>query len=117
MFKVGIKMQADVNGSLVALDKEGFLVNLEDWSEDVAELIARKDEIFLTDAHWEIVRVARDFYETFKVSPSMRALVKRTEQKLGPEKGKSIYLLNLFPVSPARYACKIAGLPKPANCL
>jgi tRNA 2-thiouridine synthesizing protein E len=47
----------------------------------------------------------------------MRALVKRTEQLLGSEKGRSIYLLQLFPTSPAKYSCKIAGLPKPANCL
>jgi tRNA 2-thiouridine synthesizing protein E len=51
------------------------------------------------------------------MSPAMRALVKYTEKKLGPEKGRSIYLLNLFPPSPAKVASKIAGLPRPTNCL
>jgi tRNA 2-thiouridine synthesizing protein E len=110
-------MQLTVNGQLIALDKEGFLKNLSDWNESVAAVIAQNDAIDLTDAHWEIIYVVREFYQTFEISPSMRALVKRAQQVLGDEKGKSIYLLQLFPVSPARFASKIAGLPKPANCL
>jgi tRNA 2-thiouridine synthesizing protein E len=106
-----------VHGRSIELDKEGFLINLSDWSEDVANIIALNDHIHLTEAHWEIIKLVREFYQTFQISPSMRALVKRTGQVLGEEKGKSIYLLQLFPVSPARYSCKIAGLPKPANCL
>lgn len=110
-------MQLAVNDQLIELDKEGFLINLNDWSEAAAEIIAQKDHINLTEAHWEIIYLVQEFYQTFQISPSMRALVKRTEQILGAEKGKSIYLLQLFPVSPARFASKIAGLPKPANCL
>lgn len=110
-------MQLALNGRIIELDKEGFLVNLGDWNEDVANLIAQQNQIHLTEAHWEIINLVRDFYQTFQIPPSMRALVKRTGQLLGEEKGKSIYLLQLFPVSPARYSCKIAGLPKPANCL
>jgi|SRR3954469_10457731 len=101
----------------IDLDKEGFLVNLNDWNEKVAEFIAEKDQINLTKAHWEVIYLVREFYQTFQISPSMRALVKRTEQVLGKEKGKSIYLLQLFPTSPAKFVSKIAGLPKPANCL
>ncbi|GGY70490.1 sulfurtransferase TusE [Cellvibrio zantedeschiae] len=110
-------MQLAVNGQLIELDKEGFLKNLTDWNESVAHALATNDNIDLTDAHWEIIYLVRDFYQTFQISPSMRALVKRTEQMLGAEKGKSIYLLQLFPISPAKFVSKIAGLPKPANCL
>jgi tRNA 2-thiouridine synthesizing protein E len=110
-------MQLTINDQLIALDKEGFLIHLADWSEAAAEVIAQKDQIYLTEAHWEIIYLVREFYQIFQISPSMRALVKRTEQILGTDKGRSIYLLQLFPVSPARYSCKIAGLPKPANCL
>jgi tRNA 2-thiouridine synthesizing protein E len=117
VFKAGINMQLALHGRNIELDKEGFLINLDDWNEEVASIIAQNDQIQLTQAHWEIINLVREFYQTFQVSPSMRALVKRTGQVLGEEKGKSIYLLKLFPVSPARYSCKIAGLPKPANCL
>jgi tRNA 2-thiouridine synthesizing protein E len=110
-------MQLTVAGKAIALDKEGFLVNLSDWDEAVAEALAQNEAIILDDLHWEIINLVREFYQTFQISPSMRALVKRTEQQLGKEKGKSIYLLQLFPISPAKLVSKIAGLPKPANCL
>lgn len=110
-------MPPETNEQFIELDKEGFLIHLDDWNENVADFIAKKDEINLTEAHWEIIYLVRDFYQTFQISPSMRALVKRTGQVLGAEKGKSIYLLQLFPTSPAKFVSKIAGLPKPANCL
>ena len=47
----------------------------------------------------------------------MRPLVKYIGQELGKDKGSSLYLLSLFPGSPARLASKLAGLPKPDNCL
>ncbi len=106
-----------VDGSEVATDKDGFLANLDDWSPAVAEALANAEQIALTQAHWEIIELLRDFYREFELSPAMRALVKRTAQKLGEEKGRSVYLLQLFPPSPAKIASKIAGLPRPANCL
>jgi tRNA 2-thiouridine synthesizing protein E len=110
-------MHLNLHDRKIELDKEGFLINLNDWNEEAAKAIAEQDAISLSDAHWEIIYLVRDFYQTFHISPSMRALVKRTEQILGAEKGRSIYLLQLFPASPAKFASKIAGLPKPANCL
>jgi tRNA 2-thiouridine synthesizing protein E len=47
----------------------------------------------------------------------MRILVKHVRSQLGEEKGNSIYLMQLFPGSPAKLASKLAGLPKPDNCL
>lgn len=110
-------MQLHINGRDVALDKDGYLVNLEDWDKATANAIAVQENIILLPAHWEIIALLQDFYREFELSPAMRALVKYTEKKLGPEKGRSIYLLELFPPSPARIASKIAGLPRPTNCL
>ncbi len=110
-------MQLLIKEHIVELDKEGFLKKLTDWNEEVAIKLAQQEGIQLIAAHWEIIELLRDFYQTYQLSPSMRALVKRTEQLLGSEKGRSIYLLQLFPPSPAKLACKIAGLPKPSNCL
>jgi tRNA 2-thiouridine synthesizing protein E len=101
----------------IEFDEEGFLRNLSDWSESVAEDIAQSEGIHLSDAHWEVIRVIREFYQTFQLSPAMRPLVKAVTAKLGKDKGKSIYLLKLFPGSPAKLVAKIAGLPKPDNCL
>jgi tRNA 2-thiouridine synthesizing protein E len=100
-----------------AFDREGFLRDLDDWSPQVAEQIARDENLELTEPHWEIVNLLRDYYREFDSSPAMRALVRYCALRLGPEKGKSIYLMSLFPGSPARLGSKIAGLPKPDNCL
>lgn len=99
------------------LDKDGYLVNLQDWSESVASELARQLDIELTDQHWEILYLIRDFHERRGISPVMRILVKMVEKEFGPDKGNSLYLLKLFPESPARVASKIAGLPRPANCI
>jgi tRNA 2-thiouridine synthesizing protein E len=98
-------------------DSQGFLKDLGDWNPVVAEEIAREEGIELSDAHWEIIQLLRDFYHEYEISPAMRILVKTVRTQLGEEKGSSIYLLQLFPGSPAKIASKIAGLPKPTNCL
>ncbi|QFT54667.1 TusE/DsrC/DsvC family sulfur relay protein [Microbulbifer sp. THAF38] len=107
----------NVNGQEIPLDKEGYLRNLNDWNRDVAEELARTEEIELSSAHWEVIELLQEFYRQFELSPAMRPLVKFIGQRLGPEKGRSIYLMQLFPPSPAKIASKIAGLPKPTNCL
>ena len=105
------------NSNNIEFDKEGFLKHLEQWNEQVAEYLASQEDIELTPAHWEIIQLLRDFYQQYELAPAMRPLVNYVKQQLGEEKGKSIYLLKLFPGSPAKIASKIAGLPKPDNCL
>ena len=99
------------------VDDQGFLLDLKDWNSELAEQLAHEEGIVLTDAHWEILYLLRDFYHEYALSPAMRILVKQTKLKLGEAKGNSHYLLSLFPGSPAKLASKIAGLPKPTNCL
>lgn len=99
-----------------ALDKEGFLRNLSDWSPGVAEQLAEAEGIQLTEAHWCIIRLVRDYYASYAIAPATRVLVKLVREQLGAEKGQSIYLMQLFTGKPAKLVSKIAGLPKPANC-
>ena len=100
-----------------AFDQEGFLRELDTWTPEVAAHIAAKENVQLTDAHWEVIELLRRYYQTYDTSPAMRPLVKFCRLELGPDKGSSIYLLSLFPGSPAKLGSKIAGLPKPDNCL
>ena len=101
----------------LSVDDQGFLLDLNDWNESLAKEIALSEGIQLTAAHWEVIFLLREFYHEFQISPAMRILVKQTKLKLGDDKGNSHYLLSLFPGSPAKIASKIAGLPKPTNCL
>ncbi len=99
------------------LDKHGYLVNLDDWNEEIANYFAAADQLTLRTEHWEIIYFLRDFYQQYKLSPPMRILVKELKKKYGPEKGNSVYLQSLFPKGPAKQATKIAGLPKPVRCI
>lgn len=101
----------------IPLDPEGYLVEQADWSEEVANLLAEDEGLALSSQHWEIIKIVRDFYARYEMAPAMRPLVKATKQALGEEKGRSVYLMSLFPGSPPKRIARIAGLPKPTNCL
>lgn len=103
--------------SSITLDKHGFLKDRQTWTRELATAFAADEGITLQDEHWEVIYLLREYFEEFDASPANRALVKYVKLKLGPSKGSSIYLMSLFPGSPARVGSRIAGLPKPKNCL
>ncbi|HTT12391.1 MAG TPA: TusE/DsrC/DsvC family sulfur relay protein [Burkholderiaceae bacterium] len=107
----------DVNGKAIEVDEEGYLVNLGDWSEDVANFIAKQEGLDMSENHWEVVNFLRKYYEEYQIAPAVRVLTKAIGKTLGPDKGNSQYLYELFPYGPAKQACKIAGLPKPTGCV
>lgn len=99
-------------------NNEGFLEDADSWTPKVAEEIAAEDSIQLNKNHWEIIEFLRGFYKQHEMSPpSNRLFVKAVKEALGDDKGNSIYLMQLFPGTPAKTACRIAGLPRPTNCL
>lgn len=106
-----------VDGEEVLLDKEGYLKALSQWTPEVASVMASAVDLELTQLHWEIIYEARFFYETYEMSPAMRPLCKYLSKRLGPDKSGSIYLMTLFPNSPAKMIARLAGLPRPDNCL
>jgi tRNA 2-thiouridine synthesizing protein E len=110
-------MAIEVGGRTLETDEEGYLVNLSDWTEDVANEIAKTENVDMTENHWEVVNFLRDYYNEFQIAPAVRVLTKAIGKKLGPDKGNSKYLYELFPYGPAKQACKIAGLPKPTGCV
>jgi dissimilatory sulfite reductase related protein len=110
-------MAITVGGKPLETDEEGYLVNLSDWSEEVANEIAKAENVELTPNHWEVVNFLREYYTEYQIAPAVRVLTKAIGKKLGPDKGNSKYLYELFPYGPAKQACKIAGLPKPTGCV
>jgi tRNA 2-thiouridine synthesizing protein E len=105
------------NGVPVETDEQGYLQNSSQWHEQLAEEIALQEGITLTEAHWQVIHFVREFYLQYNTSPAIRMLVKAMKQKYGEDKGNSRYLYRLFPKGPASQATKIAGLPKPVNCI
>ena len=105
------------NGCVIEHDEEGYLTELNQWNSELAVLIASSENLEMTEERWEVVNFLRSYYDEYQVAPAIRVLTKALAKSLGPEKGNSQYLYELFPYGPAKQACKIAGLPKPTGCV
>jgi dissimilatory sulfite reductase related protein len=100
-----------IDGHTFDVDGDGFLTNPNLWNDEVAQLFASYDGIGqMNEHHWAVVRVIRKNFEEKGMAPMVRVICKETGLKL-----KDIY--DLFPLGPARGACRIAGLPKPDGCV
>ena len=95
----------------IDVDAEGFLTDLQQWNEQLADQIARENGIpELTERHWLVVRFMRNRFLETGNAPSIRSL--------GKESGVPIKeLYQLFPKGPAKLAAKIGGIPKPRGCI
>jgi tRNA 2-thiouridine synthesizing protein E len=95
----------------VELNDEGFFVDPEQWTEEMAPELARREGIdALSEAHWKVIRFMRDEYAAKGSGPTVRVL--------GKASGVSVKeLYQLFPKGPAKVAAKIAGIPKPHGCI
>ena len=85
----------------VEQDAEGFLVDPQQWNEEIAVEIAQEAGIpELTPRHWLVVNYMRDTYLSAGEAPSIRSL--------GKESGVQIKeLYTLFPKGPAKLAAKL----------
>ena len=55
-------MEYLINNQKIEADKEGYLSNKSNWSEQLALIIAEGENIEMTENHWEVVHFVRDFY-------------------------------------------------------
>lgn len=116
-------MTITVGERVIETDPEGYLINPDDWDEDVAEAMALEqcecDHVTLTDDHWGLIQYFRDYYESQKTHPSMHELVMNLGKQHGrhfhERKAYEEYLYTLFPHGPVPGLCKLAGLQKPTN--
>lgn len=101
----------EIEGRVVEFDGDGFLADPTIWDEGLAASIARLDGIAeMSEKHWAIVKIIRSNWEEKGMAPMIRAICQQTGVKL-----REIY--ELFPMGPARGACRVAGLPKPDGCV
>ncbi|MCX7707669.1 MAG: TusE/DsrC/DsvC family sulfur relay protein [Anaerolineae bacterium] len=101
----------NLGGYEIEVDEDGFIQSPELWTPELAEAIARTEDVpELTEDHWKVVNYLRNYYQQFGIAPMIRKLCKETGFSL-----KEIY--DMFPSGPAKGACKIAGLPKPTGCV
>ncbi|MDR3370501.1 cobyrinate a,c-diamide synthase [Rhodoferax sp.] len=103
----------EVNGRPIATDMEGYLVHLNDWSEEFAQAQARQENLKLTDSHWEVIRFLRDHFDEHRVQAQVRTMIKHFASAWGTERGNNHQLHALFPIGgPQKQGNRLAGLWK-----
>jgi len=101
----------EYEGKILEFDGDGFLTDPKLWNEEVALLIAKEDDINeMNEKHWAIVNIIRKNWEEKGMAPMVRTICQEAGIRL-----REIY--ELFPLGPARGACRVAGLPKPDGCV
>ena len=101
----------------IQINSDGHLIDYSVWNTLVAEKQTKSEGITLTASHWEIIYLIQDFYKETETVPESRPLSNLISKTLDKEKSRSIYLMELFGGTPAKVIAKIAGLPKPTNCI
>jgi len=110
-------MEAIVNGKTIELSEAGWLMNLDEWSEELAAQIAINENVpELTEEHWNIIKMAREHFHDNGMVCEPRAFSKKMKKEYGKDKSDQKYIYSLFPTGLIKCANKIAGLPRPKGC-
>lgn len=102
----------DVTTRMPACDDQGYLLDPADWSEDLARVLARQENIELTEPHWLAIRYMREFFAEHQVIPDVRFVTRHLAASIG---GSRNLVFELFPYGYVKQACKIAGMRKPRS--
>lgn len=115
-FSEDIIMQTQINGKQLAFNEMGWLENRDAWDEDVAVEIAKSVNIELTEEHWKLINIAREYFEQYSTCCPPRAFSRILRQKYGKEHGNQTYIYKLFPAGGlVQCVNRIAGLPCPCD--
>lgn len=110
-------MEAVVDGKTIQLSEAGWLENLDEWNEEVAEQIAKNEQIEeLTQEHWDIIHLAREYFSEYGIVCEPRKFSKLLKAKYGADRSSQQYIYSLFPQGLIKCANKVAGLPRPKGC-
>ena len=102
---------------LVEKDDDGFLLDPDDWTEELAASIAEEFSMpkgsALTKEQWNLIHIIREYYYDNGSVPELRKILKQLKAQLGPEKATRKYVYALFPYGYGQQGCKIAGMRQP----
>ena len=105
-------MAYDFKGTAIETTDNGYLVNVDDWSEDLAKHMAAAAGIELTGRHWDLLNYLRDEYiNNGGNQPNTRNIVKAMS-KIWGEKVSQKQVYDLFNGDPSKLAGKYAGVPE-----
>lgn len=104
----------NIAGHSVHFDGSGYLVDPDEWTEDVARFLAQKEDVTLSDEHWKIIAFMRQYLEDHGISADARFTFRYLAELDGlSEKQARARFFELFPYGYVKQACKIAGMKQP----
>ena len=105
-------MSIEVNGTTIETNEQGYLADLDTWSEDVSRALAAAEDIELTDRHWDLIKYLRsEYFDNRETQPNTRTICKAMSDIWGEKVAQSdVYAL--FPLDPSKQGGKVAGLPE-----
>ncbi|MCU7906214.1 MAG: TusE/DsrC/DsvC family sulfur relay protein [Candidatus Thiodiazotropha sp. (ex Epidulcina cf. delphinae)] len=108
----------EVERQLIAIDEEGYLLDVDDWSPAVTESQAEADGVRLTEEHWLLLDFLHRFYREYEIAPETPILARNLCKDQNDCRWTKRYIETLFPGG-AKMACRYAGLTKPVgrSCL
>ena len=105
-------MSIEFDEKTIEMTPSGYLVNAHDWSEGLAEHIAKLEDLELTSRHWDVLKYLRqEFFQNSGNQPNTRNMVKYLSG-VWNEKINAKTLYDLFPGDPSKQGGRIAGLPE-----
>ena len=92
--------------------ERGYLVNHDDWNEDIAHEIAAEEGVDLSDLSFKVLNFLRDEYINNNGNQHNERNMVKALKNDWPSSLSTKDLYTLFPKGPAKQAGKIAGLPE-----
>jgi tRNA 2-thiouridine synthesizing protein E len=102
-------MNTTVVNPAVEVNAEGYLKNMDQWTPELAREMAARENIELTDKHFEVLNWLRA-----KQKEGVQLSIRKVGNS-GLVDIKQFY--QLFPGGPLKISSKLAGIPKPVSCI
>ena len=88
----------------------GYLVNPDEWSEEIMYAMAEEDAFNLTDEMKEHILKAREYYDENSTVPAIRTFAKYINED-------KKHLFEVYLGGPMKFITKYGGLPQPTGCV
>jgi len=96
--------------TIPARDGDGYLLNMGEWTPEIAKAMAEADGMDLDDSKWEQIMKAREYYDEHSSVPPIRKFAKY----IGQDQKE---LFKMWMTGPMKPITKYGGLPKPTGCV
>lgn len=100
-----------IEGHNIKLRADGHLQNLNDWTPELAEQMAQNEGLSLTEQHWDVLNIMREYYQEYNTSPILKLLRREISKQYGAERASIDVLDALFPHGVQKQGSRLAGIP------